>query len=62
MISWTRRYDIRHGYNAAGEPVTDILDRHKGTASRFLGVYTEDAAVGMLEYLRAECAKRSLHT
>lgn len=53
-----QRYTIRHGFNARGEPVTEILDRRRGTASRFLGVYVDDSAIAMLEHMRAECMKR----
>lgn len=55
------RYIVRHERNAAGEPVTEVLDRRKGTASRFFGVYTDDIAIAYLERQRAECARRRLH-
>ena len=53
-----QHYTINRGYNAHNEPVTEILDRRRGTASRFLGVYTDDGAIAMLERLRAGCLKR----
>lgn len=58
---FSNRYTIHHTRNAQNEPVTEVLDHRKGTASRFFGVYTDDTAVAFLKHLRAECARRRLH-
>lgn len=55
------RYVVRHIRNAHNEPVTEVLDRRKGTASRFFGVYTDDTAIAYLEHQRAECARKRMH-
>lgn len=47
-----RRYDIRHIANTRGDPVTEILDRKLVTASRFLGVYTDEHAIATLKFCR----------
>lgn len=54
------RYEIRHLINRDGEPITEIIDRRLHSASRFLGLYTDDAAIAWLEQLRASCLQGSV--
>ncbi len=54
------RYIVRHERNAAGEPVTEVFDRRRRTASRFRGLMLTDTAIIFLERQRAECAKKRM--